>query len=226
MSLTLNMVGGGGGGGLNLNNALIHVNAPLGSTVEFAKGGVTVETILPAKAFPNVDGETADYYYSVSPSNYGIWTVAASLSGDSASETITVDSNKQYTVTLEYNLTLFKDGVVASGYTITGGEYTPSYMRVTSSKNGLYFSPAIDLSMYARLEFDATTVSGNYPRVGFRESPIASHPQSGGGYTAYISPTANAHNQLDLTTLMSTLYFNMSVYNGTISVNNVILYRY
>lgn len=99
MSLTINMVGGGGGG-LNPSDALIHVNAPLGSTVTFAKGGVAVETITPDKAFANVDGATADYYYPVKSANYGTWTVTATLSGDTASDTVTVNAAEQYDLVL------------------------------------------------------------------------------------------------------------------------------
>ena len=109
MSKVFNMVGGGGGS-LNPSDALIHVNAPLGSTVEFATGGVTVKTIDPSKAFANVDGTTADYYYPVKSANYGTWTVTATLTPDTASDTVVVSGAGQYDVKLLETVWIVRNG--------------------------------------------------------------------------------------------------------------------
>lgn len=117
------LLGGGNSGGLNPSDALIHANAPLGSTVEFAKGGVTVETITPDKAFANDDGETADYYYPVKTANYGTWTVTATLSSDTASDTVVVDSAEQYDANLTFAspLNMLTGASWANGYIKTDG---------------------------------------------------------------------------------------------------------
>lgn len=137
MSIVFNMVGGGGS--FNPSDALIHVNAPLGSTVEFSLGGVTAATILPAKAFANVDGETADYYYPVKAANYGAWTVTATLSTDTASDTVTVNAAKQYDVELAFGFFFIKNGVVLSTFTpvIWTGNNQPS---ITSDYGGLGYT--------------------------------------------------------------------------------------
>ena len=105
----------GGGGGLSPNNAVIHVNILVGSTVTFAKGGVTVKVLDSSKGHANSDGETADYYYSVSSSNFGAWTVTATLNDLSATQTITVDAVKQYDLVLTYLLYLYKYGTSNTG---------------------------------------------------------------------------------------------------------------
>lgn len=110
----------GGTGGMPLSNAIIHAKAPYGSTVTFSKGGVVVKTIGPDKAHPNSDGEYADYYLSVSTSNYGSWTMTATR-GDysSTSGTVTVDTNDQYDVLLRFIQYLFEDGDQCTA--VTGG---------------------------------------------------------------------------------------------------------
>lgn len=93
----------GGTGGMSVNNAVIHVNAPLGSTVTFSKGGVVTKTINPGNAHTNIDGKTADYYYAINASSFGTWTMTASKTGEtSASETVTVSAAKEYDVDLQY----------------------------------------------------------------------------------------------------------------------------
>lgn len=93
----------GGTGGMSVNNAVIHVNAPLGSTVTFSKGGVVAKAINPGKAHTNIDGKTADYYYAINASSFGTWTMTASKTGEtSVSKTVTVSAAKEYDVILQY----------------------------------------------------------------------------------------------------------------------------
>ena len=92
-----------GGVAIQKNKPVIHVNALLGSTIDFIY-------IPSAKSFPNVDGKTADYYYSC-PS-IGTWTVTATLGTDTVSDTITINNNKQYDVYISQNLYFIKNGQI------------------------------------------------------------------------------------------------------------------
>lgn len=113
----------GGAGGLSANSAVIHVNAPTGSTITFTKGGVTVKTLGPDKSHVNSeDTDYADWYYPVGSSNYGEWTVTSTRSIDTTSKTITVETNKTYDVLLSYYFFFIRDGVLQSGYSITKGD--------------------------------------------------------------------------------------------------------
>lgn len=95
----------GGSGGLSPNSAVIHVTAPAGSTISFAKGGVVAKVLGPDKSHVKAsDNSLAEWYYAISPINYGEWTVTASLSGDTASDTVTISTNKQYDLELSYHV--------------------------------------------------------------------------------------------------------------------------
>ena len=121
----------GGTGGMSVNNAVIHVNAPLGSTVTFSKGGVVTKTINPGNAHTNIDGKTADYYYAINASAYGTWTMTASKTGEtSVSETVTVSAAKEYDVNLQY--------IVPAEYQAIEYLQTPT--------NGCYFDTGIDIT--------------------------------------------------------------------------------
>ena len=104
--------GSGGGGGLSPNNAVIHVNAPVGSSISLSKGGVVVKVIDSSKShISSANANYADYYYAVSSNNYGSWSMQASLGTEvSTVETITINSNKQYDVALDYTFWLYKEG--------------------------------------------------------------------------------------------------------------------
>ena len=129
MSLTLNMVGGGGGG-LSAPDALLRVQAPAGSTVTITKG-TTTKTDL---GHENADDHTVyDYYFIIHQSQFdsvNAWTVTATLSGDTASDTIIIDAADEYDVELSYYVYLFKDGDLCTA--ITGG-WVGSYTNLQNN---------------------------------------------------------------------------------------------
>ena len=99
-------------GGLSPDSAVIHVTAPVGSTISFSKGGVVAKVLGPEKSHVNAEDNTlADWYYSVSSSNYGAWSITATLSSYTASKTITIDNVRQYDVVLRYNIYIIEQGV-------------------------------------------------------------------------------------------------------------------
>ena len=118
----------GGSGGLSANKAVIHVTAPAGSTITFSKGGVIVKTLGPEKSHVNArDNTLAEWYYAVGSSNYGTWTVTATLGTNSSSNTIIIDSNKQYDAILRYSWTLLpRDGIQWTSSYNSPGSAAPS----------------------------------------------------------------------------------------------------
>lgn len=111
MSLVLNMVGGGGGS-LKDTDAILTVTVPTGSTVTITKGGVTLTpTMWVQAADPTLDCAL----FVIAPSLFdaqNAWTVTATLSGDTASDTVIIDSNKQYDIALSFRTFLFDNGVI------------------------------------------------------------------------------------------------------------------
>lgn len=106
MSYVFNMVGssGGGGSGPSASDAILTVTVPTGSTVTMTKGGVTLTPTMWVQAADN----TLDCaLFVVAPSLFdaqNAWTVTASRSGDTASATVTIDSNEQYDLELSYHV--------------------------------------------------------------------------------------------------------------------------
>ena len=131
------MLGGGRGGGLDPSKPLIHVNAPIGSTVDIILSSLIIATIPPAKAFANADGETAEYYYSC-PST-GTYTVTGTLGTQTASATVVCSTNEQYNATLQYILRLVKDGLIVR----TGDAFTAVGMKGNSSSSATPLAPNV-----------------------------------------------------------------------------------
>ena len=181
--------GVGAGCGLPVDASIIHVSAPYGSTVTFAKGGVITRTLTSAKSHLNSDDEMADYYAVVFPQNYGSWTINATQGTNSSSKTIAVNAAKQYDVILRYNQYLFNNGnqyvdvtggwVPYTGASIYNGE---SYVAgpSTSIQNTLHIEAPtsanwridfrgidnpVDVTKYSKLEADITEALGSYDRA-------------------------------------------------------------
>ena len=218
---------GTGSGGLSNTDALLHVNAPLGSTVTFAKGGVTVKTITSDKAFPNVDGTTADYYYSVTSANYGTWTVTATLSGDTASNTVSVSAAKQYDVELAYNIAFVRNGVLTSlPWTIATN---PSYpgAAVTQESGDVLFTTghvnaatvfgstdAYDLTDYATLRIVVSSGQSYYNSNHAPCVAIGRNRPTGTG-------TSGSATNLDYKTMLNNSTGNITATTYTINVSTL-----
>lgn len=185
--------GGGGGGGLSPNSAVIHVTAPVGSTISFAKGGVVAKVLGPDKSHvSSSDVSLAEWYYSVSSSNYGSWRVTATLDTDEAYSDIVVNSNKQYDVEITYHFYLYNKG---EEFTDLTGGWTGNGIFEKRS-NGLFFqtttngsrswaetvSRTVNFSPYTSIVFrcsEYTGVNANWPQFGIL--------RSGQGIVSYVA---------------------------------------
>lgn len=110
MSLTFNMVGGGGGG-LKNTDAVLIVTVPTGSTVTATKGGTTITPTMWVKA---ADASLDCAIFSIPASQFDSatpWTITATMGTQSASGTVLITTNKEYEVTLVYELRVITTGV-------------------------------------------------------------------------------------------------------------------
>ena len=110
MSLVLNMVGGGGGS-LKDTDAILIVTVPTGSTVTMTKGGVTLTpTMWVQAADPTLDCAL----FVIAPSMFdavNAWTVTATDGTSTASDTVIISTNKQYSVEISFYYLFRGDGV-------------------------------------------------------------------------------------------------------------------
>lgn len=127
------------------NKAVIHIMAPIGSTITFSKDNIIVKILGPEKSHVNTDDNTfADWYYAVSSSNYGTWTVTATLGTGTVSDTVTIDNNKQYDVgPIHYPFFLYDSG--NQHVDVTGGWQFKSYAQA-SSASVTFGETAIDIN--------------------------------------------------------------------------------
>lgn len=150
-------------GGAGSGKPRLKVYAPAGSSLTAVCGDKTVT------------GAVGEGGYGVLKLDYGTWTVTAGLEGESATASVVI---QEQSVTMEYKLWLYKDGVtsytwnaVAKPMSSNSGSYTPVItptaggvqVSLTSSqgvyKGGIYYiSDAIDLTDYSTLtlEYDKT----------------------------------------------------------------------
>ena len=100
-------------------SAVLHVNAPLGSTITLSHASIDIDLNY-TKGHQNIDGKTMDWYYSVGSSNYGYWAISAfNSNADSTYASVTINSAKQYDIELTYNLYLIKNGIIKVPYSTT-----------------------------------------------------------------------------------------------------------
>lgn len=228
----------GGSGSFSPNNAVLHVNAPVGSTITLAKGGVTVKVLDASKGHTNAaDSLLADWYYSVSPSNYGEWTVTASDGTSTTSSAITIDSIKQYDVELTYDLYIIKNGIVMKPLTLTYCTETQQQGSVKYQASGdsscrLYTELTDEFlagGTYSKLVLDITGSNcGTYLRVGIANTTEASN---NGFVTMWQQPnnqTYPAHIEHDISSVaLPGKYFKTTIqYNAFFVIyKNVYLAR-
>lgn len=155
----------GGGGGLSATDALLRVQAPAGSTVTITKGGTTKTDA----GHENADDHTVyDYYFIIHASQFdGVnpWTVTATLGGESASDTVIIDSADEYDVELSFR-------VPSTYQEVEFLESTGSQYLVLPTTSDLIFSGSTKFLVVTNVNYSAlfgsgpnstsTTVSGSY----------------------------------------------------------------
>lgn len=100
----------GGGGGPTAADAILTVTAPAGATVTATKGGTTLTPTLWTAA---ADATQECALFVISAAQFDAttpWTVTATSGTDTATDTVTIDSNKQYDVWLSFGYYLYRNG--------------------------------------------------------------------------------------------------------------------
>ena len=107
----------GGGGGPTASDAILTVTAPAGSTVTATKGSATLVPTLWTTA---ADASQECALFVIAPAQFDAttpWTVTISDGTNTASDTILIDSNKQYDLTLDFNYWLVRHGTLVDTFT-------------------------------------------------------------------------------------------------------------
>lgn len=102
--------GSGGGGGPTAADAILTVTAPAGATVTATKGGTSLTPTLWTAA---ADATQECALFVISSAQFDAttpWTVTATSGTDTATDTVTIDSNKQYYLWLSFGHYLYRNG--------------------------------------------------------------------------------------------------------------------
>ena len=173
---------GGGGGGPTAADAILTVTAPAGATVTATKGSATLTPTLWTAA-ADATQECALFVIPAAQFDSSTpWTVTATSGTDTVSDTVTIDSNKQFELSLDYNLWLVKNGKLLAAFT-PSAEATITQedefilFSTTVNKYARISTGQIDLTAYSSLKLvlcaDANDQCGHsynntyYPSLGY-----------------------------------------------------------
>ena len=128
---------GGSGGALSASDAILVVTVPTGSTVTATKAGVALTpTMWVTAADPTLDCAI----FSIKSSLFDVanpWTVTATLGTNSASNTVTIDSNKQYDLELFYDYIFYDSGYMDNALACTNVYGDNGTQSLTNQNNAL-----------------------------------------------------------------------------------------
>lgn len=207
--------------GFKDTNAILIVSVPTGSTVTATKNGIT---LIPKIWVQNAPDTCDSAIFSIPSSTFdaNAWTVTATLNEDIASNTITIDSAKEYELELNYDRVLFYNGTVDAelgsilaiasatvGTEITTGQ-NPSAGNYWCSNNKFVVT-----AKYTTLNFEAKVSSYNTyaPWFGIAKSKLTtgSIGNNRSRMTAYTQKGTTATEYVQFTVDISS-YVNNSYY--------------
>lgn len=219
----------GGGGKIKDTNAILTVTVPTGSTVTMTKGGTTLTPTMWVQA---ADPTRDCALFVIAPSLFdaqNAWTVTATSGINSASATITIDSNEQYNIKLYFRLFIVRDGNLeatildkTSGITdeVSGGRYIVSKTSSGSRVHIKYGTFDLVGKGYTKLAlvFDKLSGSGDTHEAGFEiynslDSRIAEYYHASD--TKYDTETTWQINISSINTQVSVKLGQFGNYSGT-----------
>lgn len=171
----------GGGGGPSASDAILTVTVPTGSTVTATKGSATLTPTMWTAA---ADATQECALFVISSAQFDSstpWTVTASSSTATSSGTVTIDSNKQYDLTLDFNYWLVKHG------TLVGTFSTSTYANLTQGDDFVLMS--VTGNNYGRITTQSAVDFTGFStlKIVFSRDENGKYGQSWRGATYYPS---------------------------------------
>lgn len=222
-----------GGGGASDTDAILIVTVPVGSTVTMSKGSVTITSTIWVQA-ANTTLECALFVIPAQQfDGTNAWTVTAIKGSQTSSKSVIIDSNKQYSVTMQYITYLLLDGTVYSGLgsfqNVSSSYFTNGIIGASSadSTNGNYwtFANKVPLRSFGKTLHVLMKVGSNHAsdlpiRVGaFNTKPIKQGYVKNVSYVAAAtSVTATSSSYVEHTVDISSLSTSSSYYLSCIAI--------
>lgn len=177
-----------GGGSLKATDALLRVSAPANSVVTISKGSTNKSD----NGHLNADDHTVyDYYFIIHQSQFDSvtpWTVTATLSGETSSDTIVIDTADEYDVVLVYPDYWIKDGELLATMTYSNATgFVPNgngYQVLAVSDTGWHSAyMRIDVTNYKTLSITYTASGSATRTIGIWTSTAPSASTAMSSYT-------------------------------------------
>ncbi len=171
----------GGGGGPTAADAILLVTVPAGSTVTASKGA---ETLVPTLWVSAADSTLEKALFVIESSLFDSanpWTVTITDGTNTADGTVTIDSNKQYELSLDYNLWLVKHGILVGTFARS------TYANLTQDDDFVLMS--ISGNNYARITTQSAVDFTGFStlKIVFMRDDNGKYGQSWHGSTYYPS---------------------------------------
>lgn len=217
----------GGGGGPTSADALLIVTAPSGSTVTAAKGGTT---LLPTMWTTAADANFECALFVIGSALFdaqNAWTVTASLGTNTASDTVIIDSNKEYQVALDYGYYLFQYSAAdfaaiksnfaimddASRSVISDGGDHIVFTASGTALRGWVWKTAIPAYDYSKIVFDGyvSVDSTTYHNMRLREHNNTTNWKTEYYATADITNITRSTVEMDISGVSQSGYFQLMV---------------
>ena len=214
----------GGGGAPTASDAILLVTTPANSVVTMTKG---VDTRVPTIWLQAVDPTMETALFVIEAADFdsqNAWTVTATLGTSTASNTVVIDSNKQYSLTLIYNYYFVKNGILLSTFTInTYGRINQETSLVsykTTGNNIAIAYIALDITRFSAIKITALSGSQSWssnqvPAIGISAS-APSINQSTGAVSPYS--TFQKMNSAQGTIPAGTYTCDISAFSGTMYI--------
>lgn len=224
------MIGRTNAGSSSLSNssALLHITAVVGSTITLSKNNIVIKILDSNKGHINAnDSRLADWYYSISSSNYGDWSIEV----DTVTKTINIDTNKQYDIRFDGALWIVKDGYLQGYNIITDTERftsTENYNNTNSLRlyhvNGgtyegthyAFFKPSHDFTTRPYNFLNCELMATDFYSSGSNRLGIGSDTVSTSAVDWPISRTISKTStkqtvKIDISNLTGSLFFKISI---------------
>lgn len=203
--------------------AVLSIDAPTGSTVTVSQGSFS--KVL--KDSIKINALFSRYFYLVKPSRFGSWTITATDGTRTASGTVLITSNKEYEITITYDIIFVEDGILTSLAWVVSAASSNLQAAVTQESGAVLFTAgkydagvvfgstdSFDLSDYATLRMVVSQGSSYYSADKAPCIAIGANRPTGSG-------SASSATNLDYRTMLSASTGNIAAGIYTLDVSSL-----
>ena len=181
-------------------DAIVHLRLPAGATVTLSRGGIARRGISYCPG-----GSWEDTFYFIHPTEFGLWTATATLSGETDTRSLTVSENREYYVPMDFDtFAKLKADILATDYLLYSDAAGDIIAYGTASARTIVrggSDPAIVLAARRNTAAAAVLTCGDsFPATGGTLTAVGSGTASdGSAFTVWRTDGASGAAALNVT---------------------------